>query len=70
MVAALPTQPLLVIPEQLMTRCPALPQPASGGLDKLLANHVQVAGQYHLCKRNHDDLVDVVRGHQDRAAGR
>ena len=40
-----------------MQQCPELPQPASGKLGDLLANHVEVAGEYHDCQARHGGLI-------------
>ena len=44
-------------PAALVQLCPALPAPESGRLSDLLANHVEVAGQYHACQARHAGLV-------------
>ena len=58
---ALPTAPLVHIPESLLVSCSPLPIPSGGGLDILLANHVAVTGAYHECATRHDGLADAVR---------
>lgn len=54
-----PMPQLILRPAATLTQaCPDLPQPKSGKTQDLLANHVQVAKQYHKCQQNHQGLVD------------
>lgn len=52
------TAPTLKPPEADKAECPPLPQPKSGSLTDLLANHVAVAKQYHQCRDRHKALTD------------
>lgn len=45
-------------PEADKAECPPLPQPTSGSLADLLANHVTVAKAYHQCRDRHKALTD------------
>lgn len=54
-----PTQaPTLTPPEEELAMCPALPQPASGKLTDLLANHIATAEAYHQCRDRHRGLIE------------
>lgn len=53
--------PTLAPPAARMAPCPPLPQPASGSLTDLLANHVAVAKVYHQCRDRHQGLIDWLK---------
>lgn len=48
----------LTPPAPQMASCPSLPQPTDTSWTALLANHIQVAKQYHQCRDNHQALVN------------
>lgn len=52
------TAPTLKPPEADKAECPPLPQPTSGRLADLLADHVTVAKAYHQCRDRHKALTD------------
>ena len=53
--------PKLHPPAAEMQDCSPLEQPASGRMQDLLANHVATAREYHLCRANHQGLVDWLK---------
>ena len=56
----------LLPPASLTAQCPAaLPQPASGKTLDLLANHVQVAKLYWLCRERHLGLANWLESSND-----
>ncbi len=50
--------PLRLPPPHLTQPCPELLQPASGLLMELLANHIEVAQQYQLCREQLRTLAE------------
>lgn len=53
------TAPLLIPPAHLTEPAPeTLPEPASGHLDDLLANHIETAGIYHRMRARFQGLID------------
>lgn len=52
-----PSPPRLA-PPNLTTPCQELAQPSSGQLMELLANHIEVAQQYQLCRERHRALSE------------
>lgn len=52
--------PRLPAPASLSEPCPDLPQPASGQLPDLLANHVETARRYHLCRERQRGLTEWI----------
>lgn len=47
---------------ELLTECPAeLPPAQSGKVRDLMANHLDVAAQYHQCRARHSALISAVR---------
>lgn len=48
-------------PPNLMLHCPELAQPASGGLVALLANHIDVAQEYQICRERQRALAEWAR---------
>lgn len=56
-------------PAHLRVLCPtALPDPRSGQLPDLLANHVESAQLYHLCRERHSGLVHWLERSSDELA--
>lgn len=56
----MPTEGPLLIPPAHLTALPpeTLPQPASGHLDDLEANHIETAGIYHRARERYKALVE------------
>ncbi len=58
----IPVAPVASIPSNLLVTCPPLPQASDGMMATLLANHVEVAKLYYMCRATHSNLIDAIRG--------